>query len=313
MSKTLAWVSHPIFQSHPVPSGHPESPERLESAHRALEFSGVAEKITRFEATPATEGQLQRVHTCEHIHALSRLTPARGELFALDGDTYLGSDTYEAALRAAGAVVLGADIVMSGDSTRAFCPVRPPGHHAERHRAMGFCLFNNIAVGAAHALTHHKLQRVAIIDFDVHHGNGTQNIFADDERVLFCSSFQHPFYPFSGTEPAGAHIVNIPLPAGTSGRVYRDAVRDQWLPALEAFRPELIFVSAGFDGHREDPLAQFLLEDDDYQWITEFCINAADAYAAGRLVSVMEGGYSLSALERCVARHVNSLANYVSV
>jgi acetoin utilization deacetylase AcuC-like enzyme len=209
-----------------------------------------------------------------------------------------------AARHAAGAVVLGVDLVLAGECSTAFCAVRPPGHHAERRRAMGFCLFNNIAVGAAHALEHHGLERVAVIDFDVHHGNGTEDIFAGDERVLMVSTFQHPLYPYSGTKPMGANMVNVPLSPGSGSDEFRQAVTEQWLPALEEHRPQLMFISAGFDAHREDPLAELKLVDADYAWVTRELLRVAKRHCGGRIVSALEGGYALSALGRAATEHL---------
>ena len=216
-------------------------------------------------------------------------------------------DSLTAARHAAGALVLATDLVMRGEARTAFCAVRPPGHHAEHDRAMGFCLFNNVAVGAAHAFAVHGVERVAIVDFDVHHGNGTEEIFADDPRVLMVSTFQHPLYPYSGMQPMGPNMVNIPLATGSGSDAFRAAVRDHWLPALEKHRPELIYVSAGFDAHREDPLAGLKLADADYAWVTREIVAAAHADAQGRIISTLEGGYALGALGRSVAEHVREL------
>jgi acetoin utilization deacetylase AcuC-like enzyme len=215
--------------------------------------------------------------------------------------------TLDAARHAAGAVVLATDLVARGECITAFCAVRPPGHHAERTRAMGFCLFNNVAVGAAHALAAHGIERVAIIDFDVHHGNGTEDIFTGNPRVLMASTFQHPLYPYSGTGSVAANMVNIPLAAGSGSDAFRAAVREHWLPALEAHRPEILYVSAGFDAHREDPLAGLRLTEADYAWITRELVTVANKHARGRIVSTLEGGYSLSALGRSVAEHIREL------
>jgi acetoin utilization deacetylase AcuC-like enzyme len=212
-----------------------------------------------------------------------------------------------AALRAAGAVVLGVDLVMSGKSSAAFCNVRPPGHHAEANNAMGFCIFNNIAVGAAHALKTYSLKKIAIVDFDVHHGNGTEDIFSNTPEVLFCSSFQHPFYPNTGDNTVSEHIVNVPLAAGTNGQAFRAAIESAWLPELHAFQPELILISAGFDAHVEDDMAGLCLIEQDFTWVTQEIKKIADTYANGRIVSTLEGGYALSALGRSVAAHLNAL------
>jgi acetoin utilization deacetylase AcuC-like enzyme len=217
--------------------------------------------------------------------------------------------TMKAAKRAAGAAVLATDMVIKGEAEVAFCSVRPPGHHAERARAMGFCLFNNVAVAAAHALEGHGLKRVAIVDFDVHHGNGTEDIFQDDPRVLMVSTFQHPFYPYSGIEGRSERMVNIPLAAHSGSREFRDAVERHWLPALDAFRPEMLFVSAGFDAHRDDDMAMLNLVEADYAWVTERIKEAAGRTGGGRIVSVLEGGYELHALGRSVAAHLKVLSD----
>jgi acetoin utilization deacetylase AcuC-like enzyme len=258
------------------------------------------------EAPLATREQLTRVHDMNYIDSVYCTAPADG-IAELDPDTWMNKHSLQAALRAAGAVVLGVDRVMAGTNHAAFCSVRPPGHHAERDRAMGFCLFNNVAVGAAHALHNHGLKRVAIVDFDVHHGNGTEHIFMNNPAVMLCSTFQSPFYPHSGTGPLPAHIVNVPLPAGTGSSEYRTAVSEKILPALENFRPELVLFSAGFDGHIEDPLANFRLIEADYRWITAQVREIAEHHAKGRIVSTLEGGYALHALGRSVAAHLQAL------
>ena len=215
--------------------------------------------------------------------------------------------TWDAALRAAGAAVLATDLVAGGKAESAFCSVRPPGHHATRTRAMGFCIFNNVAVAAMHALEAHGLERVAIVDFDVHHGNGTEEIFEDDERVLMAGSFQHPFYPYSGTDHPARNMFNVPLPAGTGSQGFREAAERVWLPALDDFAPQMIFFSAGFDAHVEDDMAMLRLVDQDYAWVTERVKAIADRHARGRIVSLLEGGYALSALGRSVVQHLKVL------
>jgi acetoin utilization deacetylase AcuC-like enzyme len=226
----------------------------------------------------------------------------------LDPDTAMNPHTLNAALRAAGAAVLAVDLVMNDKFKSAFCAVRPPGHHACRARSMGFCIFNNVAVAARHAVAAHGLKRVAIIDFDVHHGNGTEDIFEDDESVLMASIFQHPFYPYSGTESPARNMVNVPLPAGAGSREFRDAVRAAWLPALDEYRPELVLFSAGFDAHAEDDMAMLRFHDADYGWVTEQLKDIADRHSGGRMVSMLEGGYSLSALGRSAVQHIKALA-----
>ena len=286
---------------------HPESPERLRAVMAALQSSGLASRLAMLEAPEASRAHLERVHDSGHVDLIFESAPAHGYAY-LDPDTSMNPQSLSAALRAAGAVVTATDLVMSGEAKRAFCAVRPPGHHATRDRAMGFCLFNNVAIGALHALEAHGLERVAVLDFDVHHGNGTEDAFHEDSRVMLCSTFQHPYYPYSGADSGNAHIVNVPLPAMTDGRGFRAAVERFWMPALERFEPQLVFVSAGFDAHREDPLAYLNLEDEDYRWVTEKLVDVAGRYAEGRVVSTLEGGYNTQALGRCVVEHVSILA-----
>jgi acetoin utilization deacetylase AcuC-like enzyme len=285
---------------------HPECPERLHAVLEAIEASGLAGRLDPVEAPEATREQLERVHRSELVDLVFEAAPQAGYAY-LDPDTSMNPRSLSAALRAAGAVVKGTDLVMGGGVKRAFCAVRPPGHHATRDRPMGFCLFNNVAVGAAHAIAAHGLERVAILDFDVHHGNGTEDAFHDDPRVMLCSTFQHPYYPYSGADSGNDHIINVPLPAMTDGRGFRAAVERTWMPALERFAPQLVFVSAGFDAHREDPLAYLNFEDADYRWVTEKLVEVAERHAAGRVVSTLEGGYDTRALARCVVEHLEAL------
>ncbi|MFL5390015.1 MAG: hypothetical protein ACJ79C_14895, partial [Myxococcales bacterium] len=259
-----------------------------------------------FDAPEATREQLLRVHDAAHLDRLAEISPSSGHV-EIDPDTLMNPHTLAAARRAAGAAVLATDLVMRGEAEAAFCSVRPPGHHAGRGRAMGFCFFNNVAVGVAHALEHHGLTRVAIADFDVHHGNGTEEIFRDDPRVLMVSIFQHPFYPESGIEGRSGRMVNVPLGAGSSGAQFREAVTREWLPALHRFEPQLIFVSAGFDAHRDDGMAMLRLVESDYGWVTGTLRSVAERHANGRIVSVLEGGYDLSVLGRCVEAHLRGL------
>ena len=287
--------------------GHPESPQRLKAVMRALEQSGLAAKLKMVEAPLAEREQLERVHFPEHVEQVFGAAPETGYAY-LDPDTSMNPRSLYAALRAAGAVVKATDMVMAGEVKNAFCAVRPPGHHATRDRPMGFCMFNNVAVGATHALEAHGLERVAVLDFDVHHGNGTEDAFHDDPRVMLCSTFQHPYYPYSGSDSGNAHIINTPLPAMTDGRGFRAAVERDWLPALDAFKPQMVFVSAGFDAHRDDPLAYLKLTDEDYRWVTEKLVEVAGRHAQGRVVSTLEGGYNTEALGRCVVEHVRVLA-----
>lgn len=303
---TIAFVSHPASRRHEMGSLHPESPARLNAIDDRLLETGLELALRHYEPPAATREQLTRVHDAAYVDRIFALTPVR-DLVWLDPDTAMNPFSLEAALHAAGAAVLAVDLVLGDEAACAFCSVRPPGHHAERNRSMGFCIFNNVAVGAAHALDQHHLQRVAILDFDVHHGNGTEDIFKADPRVLFCSTFQHPFYPFSDTAAPRAGIIKSPLPAHADSHDFRAAVRDHWLPALQKFLPELIFISAGFDAHHQDEMAELDLTEHDYAWVTHKIREIADAHAGGRIISVLEGGYHLPALGRSVAAHLNAL------
>jgi acetoin utilization deacetylase AcuC-like enzyme len=287
--------------------GHPESPMRLKAILAALESSGLAAKLTMHEAPPAQREHLERVHHAEHVDMVFEAAPERGYAY-LDPDTSMNPKSLSAALRAAGAVVRATDMVIGGEVSNAFCAVRPPGHHATPQRPMGFCIFNNVAIGAMHAIERHGLERVCVLDFDVHHGNGTEDAFHEDPRVMLCSTFQHPYYPYCGADSGNEHIVNVPLPAMTDGRGFREAVERFWLPALESFGPQMVFVSAGFDAHRDDPLAYLKLDDADYRWVTEKLMEVAHRHAKGRVVSTLEGGYNTEALGRCVVEHVRVLA-----
>jgi len=302
-----ALFTHPDCTLHEMGSGHPESPARLKAVFAALEAAGLAGSLLACEAPEATREQLERVHERGHVDLIFESAPASGYVY-LDPDTSMNAKSLSAALHAAGAVVAATDLVMAGKVTRAFCAVRPPGHHATRARPMGFCIFNNVAIGAAHALAAHGLERVAVLDFDVHHGNGTEDAFHQDPRMMLCSTFQHPFYPYSGADSGNEHIINVPLAAMTAGAGFRAAVERFWMPALEAHRPQLVFVSAGFDAHRDDPLAYLKLDDADYRWVTERLVEVAERHAGGRVVSTLEGGYNTVALGRCVVEHVRALA-----
>jgi len=301
-------ISHPLCLKHEMGAHHPECPQRLTAIEDQLIAQGLNMMLRHYDAPAATREQLERVHAPSYVDEIHARAPAEG-LVSLDPDTLMNPHSLEAALRAAGSAVLGVDLVMQGEIGAAFCNVRPPGHHAERDRAMGFCIFNNVAVGAAHALAAHGLERVAIVDFDVHHGNGTEHIFADEPRVLFCSTFQHPFYPHTGAETDTPHIVNVPLPAGADGKAFREAVSAHWLPRLEAFAPEFIFISAGFDGHIEDDMAMLALREDDYRWVTQQIQTVAHRHAQGRIVSCLEGGYELHALGRSAFAHIDALVD----
>ena len=286
---------------------HPECPARLSAISDQLIASGLSHHFEWLEAPKAARKHLERVHDARHIDGIIAKAPTHG-IQHVDPDTAMNPHSLAAALRAAGAGVAATDLILGGHARRAFCSVRPPGHHAERNRAMGFCLFNNIAVAAAHALDEYGLERVAIADFDVHHGNGTENIFRDDERVMMVSTFQHPFYPYSGIDGRSERMVNIPLAAFTGSEEFRAAVSTHWLPALDRFRPQMIFISAGFDAHREDDMASLKLVEADYVWVTEVLSAVANRHAQGRIVSMLEGGYSLHALGRCVAAHLKTLS-----
>ncbi len=288
-----AFITHADCAKHDMGRHHPESPARLAAIEDHLISSGVAGLVERHDAPAAKTSELARVHPLEYIEAIHEASPRNGI----------------AALHAAGAAVLAADLVIGGRADSAFCAVRPPGHHATRTRAMGFCLFNNVAVGAMHALERHGLSRVAIIDFDVHHGNGTEDIFSDDERVVMASIFQHPFYPYSGTENVAPNMANVPLPAGSDGRALRAAVEKVWMPALDELEPQMIFISAGFDAHVEDEMAGLRFTEADYAWVTQRIKEVADKYAGGKIVSVLEGGYALSALGRSVVTHLKVLGS----
>ncbi|MCR4304838.1 MAG: histone deacetylase family protein [Gallionella sp.] len=302
-----AYITHPLCLKHDMGDNHPESPARIHAIEDQLIAAGMMDYLQRHEAPEATREQLLRVHDADYVDFIASSAPSQG-IVEIDADTLMNPYTYPAALRAAGAVVLGVDLVMGKKAENTFCNIRPPGHHAERARAMGFCIFNNVAVGVAHALEHHGLQRVAIADFDVHHGNGTEYIFHDEPRVMLCSTFQHPFYPYAGTDSGNDHIINVPLAAGTGGEGFRAAVMRHWLPALERFQPELLLVSAGFDAHRDDDMAMLRLTESDYAWVTKEIKRIAEKYAQGRIVSALEGGYELHALARSALAHIKVLS-----
>jgi acetoin utilization deacetylase AcuC-like enzyme len=286
---------------------HPEQPARLHSINDQIISSGVEFAINFVDTPPVQLAQLYRAHDNQFVDKIIKEAPTEGQKW-LDDDTLMMPQSLDAAMHAAGAGVHAVDLIMSGDSNKAFCAVRPPGHHAEYAKSGGFCIFNNVAVAALHALDHYGLKKVAIIDFDVHHGNGTEDIFKDDPRVLLCSSFQHPFYPFKGDKPTSEHILNVPIPAGTKGDEYRQMVMP-WFDKLNDFLPEMIFISAGFDGHAEDALAHLRLVEADYEWVTLQIKNIADKHCGGKIVSMLEGGYALSALSRSVVSHIKALMN----
>jgi acetoin utilization deacetylase AcuC-like enzyme len=268
--------------------------------------AGLDEWLLHREAPAARRDQLIRAHASTYVDAIFHHAPESGRV-PLDGDTLMNPHTLEAALHAAGAGMAAVDAVLRGELDAAFCCVRPPGHHAEQRTAMGFCFFGNVALAALQALHEHDIERVAICDFDVHHGNGTEDIFDGDPRVLFCSTFQHPLFPgFFGDDVPGQRV-NCPLDAGTSGEVFRQVVTERWLPALRSFQPQLVLVSAGFDAHRADPIGGLDLVEADFHWVTEQIGEIADRYAGGRIVSMLEGGYDLDALGRSAVAHVRAL------
>lgn len=299
--------THRRCLEHRAQPGHPERPERLSAILEHLESIGMLGRHTVREPAPADPVALARIHDPAYLEALRQASPREG-LVALDPDTAICPASLAAASLAAGAVADAVRAVLAGETRRAFCAVRPPGHHAERGAAMGFCIYGNAALGAVTALDDSAIERVAILDFDVHHGNGTVDIFKDDPRVLVCSSFQHPFYPHRYADIVRSNIVNTPLYAGTGSAAFRAAIEADWLPALARHRPDLILVSAGFDAHRADPLASLELDEDDFRWITRLIVDAANRHAGGRIVSTLEGGYDLEALARCVAVHLQALA-----
>jgi acetoin utilization deacetylase AcuC-like enzyme len=304
---STAFISHRDCFLHDIGSYHPESPTRLSAISDHLIAQGLDHYFVFHDAPLATFEQLMRVHPASHLERLKRASPVLGVVH-IDPDTAMNPHTWHAALRAAGAGVMGVDLVMAGEVQNAFCSVRPPGHHAERANAMGFCFFNNIAVAAMHALRGHGLSRVAIVDFDVHHGNGTEDCFKNNEQVLMVGMFQHPFYPYSGTDHPAPNMVNVPLAGGTEGDEFRQVVNDVWLPRLREFKPQMILVSAGFDAHYEDDMGSMKLSEKDFSWVTEQIKQVADETAEGRIVSMLEGGYVLSALARSVAAHLRVLA-----
>jgi acetoin utilization deacetylase AcuC-like enzyme len=316
MHKT-GFYTHPSCRKHEMGVGHPECPERLDAIHDWLLATGVLDALEQHQAPQAPLADLELAHSRMHIASLRGLTDGlRDEMAAggpcyvqIDPDTSLNIHTWDAALHAAGAALAATDAVIAGELENAFCAVRPPGHHACRNKAMGFCFFNNVAVAARYALERHGLERVAIIDFDVHHGNGTEDIVAGDTRILMVSFFQHPYYPYGGAHSNASNLLNVPLAAYSKGDVVRAVVEQDWLPRLEAFAPQMVFISAGFDAHRDDELGQMGLVEADYAWMTRRIKEVAQRHAQGRLVSCLEGGYQLNALTRSVEAHVRMLAD----
>jgi acetoin utilization deacetylase AcuC-like enzyme len=316
MSAT-GYYTHPLFRKHEMGAGHPECPERLAAIDDRLLITGVLDALEQRDPTPASVAEIELAHTRMHIAALRGLSDfLREDILAgspthchIDSDTAINVHSYQAALMSAGAAVSATDAVIAGELENAFCASRPPGHHACRDKAMGFCFFNNVAIAAKYALERHGLERVAIVDIDVHHGNGTENIVAGDDRILMCSFYQHPFYPEGGALSDAPNLLNVPVPAYTRGPAIRELIEQQWLPRLDAHQPQMIFISAGFDAHREDDMGQLGLVEQDYAWITQKLKEVAKRHAKGRIVSCLEGGYDLSSLARSVEAHLRVLAD----
>jgi acetoin utilization deacetylase AcuC-like enzyme len=307
---TTSYITHADCLRHEMGPGHPECPERLVAVNEHMRSSGLLDQLRVLEAPLASEADLKRVHHPEYVDLIFENAPTEGYV-QLDPDTVMNPYTLAAARRAAGAGILAVDEIMASRSSNAFCAVRPCGHHATTGRPMGFCLFNNIGVAAAYAIEKKGLERVAIVDFDVHHGNGTEDMFSAprwQDRVLMVSFFQHPFYPGSGTEDPAPNMINIPLAAGSDGRAARRALEDQWLPALQKFKPQMVLISAGFDAHREDLLGGLALVDQDYEWMTRELLAVARQHSDNRIVSMLEGGYNFAALGRSAVAHVRALA-----
>lgn len=304
---TTAFITHRDCLLHDMGAHHPECPQRLTAISDHLIAQGIDAYFVYYDAPLATFEQLLRVHPASYLERIKRASPEIG-IVHLDPDTAMNPHTWQAALRSAGAGVLAVDLVMKGEVESAFCAIRPPGHHAERNNPMGFCFFNNIGVAVRHAIKEHGLERVAIIDFDVHHGNGTEDVFAGDDQVLMCSIFQHPFYPYSGADKPAANMCNVPLPSGSGGEEFRGAVQDIWLPRLREFKPQMIFISAGFDAHYEDDMGGLKFVEKDYSWCTEQLRLLAAEYCDRRIVSMLEGGYVMSSLARSVGAHLRALA-----
>lgn len=305
---TTAFITHRDCWLHDMGAHHPECPERLGAINDRLIAAGLDLYLSFYDAPQATVDQLARAHARDYVEELLANVPEHG-IRHLDPDTAMCPNTMKAALRSAGAGILATDLVMQGEIESAFCAIRPPGHHAEHGKAMGFCFFNNVAVAAKHALDVHGLERVAVIDFDVHHGNGTEDILKNDPRCLMVSIFQHPFYPYSGTDNPAPNMVNVPMPAGTRGDAFRQVVSDVWVPALRNHNPQFLFISAGFDAHYEDDMGSLGLLEADYVWATNQLKGVAEDCGHRRIVSLLEGGYSLSSLARSVVAHIKALAD----
>ena len=316
MNKT-GYFTHRDCWKHEMGRGHPECPERLDAIEDRLLITGVGDALDRRDAPTASLADVELAHGRMHVASLRGLNDslkeeieAGGPAHAqIDPDTSMNASTWDAILRGAGAALAATDAVMAGEMENAFCAVRPPGHHACRDKAMGFCFINNVAVAATYALERHGLKRVAIVDFDVHHGNGTEDIVAGDERILMVSFYQHPFYPYGGSTSGASNMVNLPIPAYTKGLAVRELIETHWIPRLEEHAPEMIFISAGFDAHRDDDLGQLGLVEQDYAWITDRIKDVARRHSGKRIVSCLEGGYNLNALGRSVEAHLRVLAD----
>ncbi len=305
-----ALISHPDCLLHDMGHGIPEVPERIKVIDQAISSTDLMSQLEQYLAPQATKDQLLRVHDPEYINYIFMLSPKVGTV-PLDADTWMNTYTLKAALHAAGAAVYAVDLIMQGKAPAAFCNIRPPGHHAEKAAAMGFCIFNNVAVGVAHALEHYSMQRIAIIDFDVHHGNGTENIFLNNEKALYCSSFEHPFYPFSGADTVSDHIINIPLASGCNGEKARAKMQEYWYQRLVAFKPEMLFFSAGFDAFYRDNMSNLMFNVEDYGLITRDIIQLTKATTQNRIVSLLEGGYFLDGLGDCAVAHLREIIHSV--
>lgn len=303
----VAIISHPDCLKHEMHEGHPECPSRLRTIDDHLITSGIGDFLQYVEAPLAERQHIELAHDSAYINSLFKHAPKDDSLYHVDPDTWMGKYTLDAALRAAGSVIKGTDMVMAQEKKHVFCNIRPPGHHAEHDQGMGFCFFNNIAIGALYAIAHHGLSRVAIVDFDVHHGNGSEDIVGDNPAVMYCSTYQHPLYPENAGESRQGMVVNAPLNPGAGSAEFRKAITDYWMPELEAFAPEMIFISAGFDAHIEDDMASLQLVESDYTWVTNELCKVADKYSEGRIVSALEGGYVMSALGRSAVAHVKAL------
>ena len=305
MVKT-AFISHPDTLLHIMDGSHPESPARITAIKNAVLASFLKQKLSFYDAPEASKTQLKRVHTDAYIERIFKIAPLAG-LVRLDADTSMGPMSLSAALHSSGAVVLATDLVLNGKVDNAFCCVRPPGHHAGKANSAGFCIFNHVAVGVAQALTYKKIKRVAIFDIDVHHGDGTEDIFKDNPNVMLCSTFQHPFYPHSGANSRSQNMINVPMPAKSNGEDFKKVFNTIFKPAVDAFKPDIVFISAGFDAHVNDPLADCALTTQDYSWISQFIKNIVKNHCQNRLISSLEGGYHLPSLSESALAHVEIL------